>query len=173
MSDFYSPPSRNHPQKLPDFWKFEDGTVHTDLQTLSDDELHALGWHGPIEMPSTEIYFTHRIEWNSDTLSFDCTELEDYEKDEGVNYKRFWKDLLEGTAYQKIKNSAKVSLEANVAATEFIALLSDAKSGDANVEKIQGSLLEILSAISFTAEELAEIQQAFTESGMFAVYTLS
>ena len=78
-----------------------------------------------------------------------------------------------GIAYQKIKNSAKVSLEANVAATEFIALLSDAKSGNANVEKIQGSLLEILSAISFTAEELAEIQQAFTENGMFAVYTLS
>ena len=195
MSAQYSPPNRNYPQELPDYWRFEDGTVRTDLQSLTDSELEALGWHGPITMPkdiSDTSSFTHNYTWNRDTLSFDVEEIDEYNKQKRVDYKQFWNSLVNGVnvvstdeneeitpansggiAYQKIKNSAKVSLEANVAATEFIALLSDAKSGDANVEKIQGSLLEILSAISFTAEELAEIQQAFTESGMFAVYTLS
>jgi len=50
--------------------------------------------------------------------------------------------------------------------------MSDAKNNHANVTKIQEILLEIIENITFTAEELAEIQEAFTESGMFAVYTL-
>jgi hypothetical protein len=34
-------------------------------------------------------------------------------------------------------------------------------------------MYEIIENISFTEEELTEIQTAFTQSGMFAVYTLS
>jgi hypothetical protein len=195
MSKLYSPPSRNYPQELPDRWRFEDGTVRTDLQELSDAELEALGWHGPITMPEDiegTLYYTHDYIWNRETLSFVVVEVDEYTKQRRVNYKQFWNSLVNGVdieftdengeltfvnsggiAYQKIKNTAKVSLEVNVIATEFIALLSDAKSGDADAEKIQEVLLEILSTISFTAEELAEIQQAFTESGMFAVYTLA
>lgn len=192
----YSPPNRNYPQELPDRWRFEDGTVRTNLQELSDAELEALGWHGPITMPENiegTSKYTHNYFWNPETLSFDTVELSEYEKQERVDYKGFWNYLLNGIsfyvettdenesptrtntggiAYQKIKDTAKVSLEANVIATEFIALLSDAKSGDADVKKIQEVLLEILSTISFTAEEIAEIQTIFTESGMFAVYTL-
>lgn len=194
MSKLYSPPGKNYPQELPNYWKFDDGTVRTDLQTLSDAELESLGWHGPIKMPEeieNTSHFTHNYAWNSDTLSFDVEEVDQDEKKKRVDYKRFWNFLLNGVniestdengnpmlistngiAYKKIKNTAKVSLEVNVLATELIALLSDAKFGNANVEKIQEVLLEILSSISFTAEELAEIQLAFTESGMFAVYTL-
>ena len=75
-------------------------------------------------------------------------------------------------AYTKIKTTAGQSLVANTLATEFIALMNDAKNNHANVTKIQEILLEILENITFTAGELAEIQTAFTESGMFAVYTL-
>jgi hypothetical protein len=62
----------------------------------------------------------------------------------------------------------------NTLATEFIALMSDAKMVIANVEKIQQSHLnEIVSKyFLLLIPELAEIQTAFTESGMFAVYTL-
>ena len=172
MSSLYSPPSRNYPQELPDRWRFEDGTVRTDLQTLSDDELHALGWHGPIEMPSPESYFMYSNEWNPDTLSFDYTELDEFEKARRVNYKGFWDSLLDSSMYQTIKSEAKLSLEANVLATEFIALISDAKQGNANVEKIQELLTEMVTSISFTDEELVELQEIFTYSGMFAVYTL-
>jgi len=173
----YSPPSRNYPQELPDYWRFENGTVRTDLQTLTNTQLRELGWHGPITMPQDipgTSYFTHNYTWNPDTLSFDVEEVEQYEKRRRVDYKEFWNGLINGSgAYQKIKDSAKTSLEVNTTVTEFIALLSDAKTGNANVEKIQEVLTEILSSVTFTASELTEIQNLFVSSGMFAVYTLT
>jgi len=173
----YSPPSRNYPQELPDYWRFENGTVRTDLQTLTNTQLRELGWHGPITMPQDipgTSYFTHNYTWNPDTLSFDVEEVEQYEKRRRVDYKEFWNGLINGSgAYQKIKDSAKTSLEVNTTVTEFIALLSDAKTGNANVEKIQEVLTEILSSVTFTAGELTEIQDIFVSSGMFTVYTLS
>lgn len=172
MSDLYSPPDRSYPQKLPNYWKFEDGTIRTDLQTLSDDELHALGWHGPIEMPSPESYFVYRNVWNSETLSFDYIELDEFEKRRNVNYQNFWDTLVETSFYKKIKDESKLSLEMNVLSTEFIALIGDAKQGVPRVEHIQNTLNEILSLISLTNEDYQEIQQIFINSGMFSVYTL-
>jgi hypothetical protein len=173
----YSPPSRNYPQELPDYWRFEDGTVRTDLQTLTNTQLKALGWHGPITMPQDiegTSFYTHNYTWNSETVSFDVEEVSQYEKQRRVDYRGFWNGLINGSgAYQKIKDSAKTSLEVNTVVTEFIALITDAKSGNANVEKIQAALTEILSVVTFTASELTEIQNLFVSSGMFAVYTLS
>jgi hypothetical protein len=71
-----------------------------------------------------------------------------------------------------IKASSSQSLPTNTIVTEFIALLSDAKNGRANVDKIQEELSEILENISFTEDELGEIETAFTNSGMYSVYTL-
>jgi hypothetical protein len=187
MSKLYSPPNRAYPQELPDYWKFEDGTIHTDLQELSDVELEALGWYGPItlpeEIPNTS-NFTHNYTWNPNTLSFDAEEIDQYEKERRVDYKGFWQLLLTGdipgnientgaVAYKKIKDAAKLSLEVNTIVTEFIALITDAKYGNPDMPKIQESFSQILLSISFTDEELMEIQQIFTKSGMFAVYTLA
>lgn len=87
----YSPPSRNYPQELPDYWRFEDGTIRTDLPELSDEELVNLGWNGPIQMPPTPgtSYFTHYYEWNSETLSFDAFELSELEKKKELIIKDF------------------------------------------------------------------------------------
>jgi len=171
----YSPPSRNYPQELPDYWRFEDGTIRRDLPELSDKELTELGWHGPIQMPPTPgtSYFTHNYEWNSETLSFDATEVDEYEKQRRVDYQQFWNGLINTSAYIKIKETASQSLLANTLATEFIALMSDAKNNHANVEKIQESITNIFTNINFTEEELAEIQNVFANSGMSAVYTLN
>jgi len=172
----FSPPNGNHPQIIPDRWRENPGDeIRTDLPELTDEELNALGWKGPIQMPPMPgtNHYTHNYEWNTETREFDVTELDEIEKRNRVSYQKFWDDLIETSAYSTIKATASQSLAVNTITTEFIAFISDAKSGNANVEKIQESLLEILSTISFTTEELAEIQQAFTESGMFAVYTLS
>ena len=171
----YSPPSHNYPQELPDYWKFEDGTIRTDLPELTDEELKELGWIGPIVMPPTPgtSYYTHSYEWNSETISFDATELDEYEKQKRVNYDVFWTQLIDTEAYNTIKETSSQSLIANTLATEFIAFISDAKNGKANVQKIQESLNQILLNIPFSDSELAEIQEVFTQSGMFAVYTLA
>ena len=51
MEKLYSTPLGGSPQPLPPYWRFEDGTVRTDLPDLSDEELAKLGWVGPIEPP--------------------------------------------------------------------------------------------------------------------------
>lgn len=171
----YSPPNGNHPQQLPDYWRNAPGEeVRTDIPELSNEELNDLGWKGPITMPPTPgtSYYTHNYEWNIETREYDVTEVDEYEKRRRVNYQRFWNLLLNTTAYTTIKTTASESLVANTIVTEFIALLSDAKNMNANVVKIQEVLTEIIENISFTEEELAEIQTAFTQSGMFAIYTL-
>lgn len=47
----YCPPSGNHPQALPDYWRFENGVIRRDLQTLEDTELNSWGWDGPFYHP--------------------------------------------------------------------------------------------------------------------------
>ena len=173
----YSPPNGNDPQTIPDLWRPAPGEeVRTDLPDLTDEELNALGWKGPIAMPPASnpgtSYFTHSYLWNTETREYDATELDEYEKKRRVQYQKFWDLLLDTGAYTTIKTASTQSLQANTLATEFIALMSDAKRGQANIEKIQQILTEIVSGIPFTPEELGEIQTAFTQSGMFAVYTL-
>ena len=66
-------------------------------------------------------------------------------------------------------------MAANVIYTEFISLIEDAKADpkSANVSKIQASLKEIIAGITFSAEDLAELQRLIDVTGMCAVYTLS
>lgn len=170
----FSPPNGNAPQIIPDIWKDDSGEVRTDIQELTDEELNAIGWKGPIQMPPLPgtSFYTHSYTWNTQTREYDVIELEESNKIQGVNYQRFWDDLIETNAFSSIKSQASQSLAINTITTEFIALISDAKNKNANIKKIQESLLEIVSNISFTAEELTEIQEIFTESGMFAIYTL-
>jgi hypothetical protein len=190
----YSPPNGNEPQILPDFWKEDlpDGTsvTRTDLPYLTNEELNSLGWKGPIKMPPGSnpgtSFFTHSYQWNSETREYDAIELSNTEKQNMVNYQVFWNLLMgttitdlnnsvittTGVAYNKIKNLSKESLTINVLATELISLLNDAKNGQANITRIQENLLELFQEISFTQEEIEEIEIAFTISGMYSIYIL-
>ena len=49
--NLYSPPNKGYPQELPDRWRFEDGTVRTDLKSLTNEQLATLNWVGPIPTP--------------------------------------------------------------------------------------------------------------------------
>ena len=172
----FSPPNGNYPQIIPDRWRENPGDkTRTDLPELTNEELNALGWKGPIQMPPLfgTSYYTHSYEWNTKTREFDVTELNVFEKRNRVNYQKFWDELIQTSAYLTIKESASQSLAINTLATEFIALISDAKNSHANVEKIQEAFTNIMTNISFTSEELEEIELIFIKSGMFAVYTLS
>lgn len=66
MEKYYSPPSGNSPQLLPDYWRFWNGTIRRDLQTLDDEELHAWGWTGPFYIPVPK-----RVIKNTEDLSAD------------------------------------------------------------------------------------------------------
>ena len=168
----YSPPNGNDPQFIPDYWRATPSTEpRTDLPDLTDKQLNALGWKGPIADVSFDFYTQDKV-WNKETREYNILELDQNQKENKVNYQQFWDKLLNTGAYTTIKTASTQSLQANTLATEFIALMSDAKRGQANIVKIQEVLTDIISGIAFNAEELAEIQTAFTQSGMSAIYTL-
>jgi len=179
-----------YPQELPNYWRNNPQDEIINILELNDEELSALGWKGPIQMPPTPntSYFIHDYEWNSETSSFDAIEICDNEKRRRVNYLNFSNLLMSGKLdpeitnptifncakgpYYKIKMQAAQSLKINVIATEFISLLSDAKNGNANIPRIQDSIFQIIENVNFTQEDITELQDIFTKSGMFSVYTL-
>jgi len=173
----WSPPNGAAPQMLPDRWKDnpEDALI-TDLPDKTDDELIALGWK-KVDMPSYATngaaFFSNSYAWNSSTKVYDATELETYEKEQRVDYDRFWNDLLDTNVYATMKTAASSALAANTLLTEFIALLDDAKREFANTIKMQASITEILAGITFSTDELAELQTLFDSTGMSSIYTLS
>jgi len=173
----WSPPNGAAPQMLPDQWKDNpEDALRTDLPDKTDDELVALSWK-KIDMPSYTTngaaFFNNSYNWNSETRVFDATELEDFEKLDSVDYDRFWTNLLDADVYTTMKTAASTALAANTILTEFIALLTDAKRGEYDTTKLQASITGILAGITFSTDELAELQTLFDSTGMSAVYTLS
>lgn len=168
----FSPPNGGAPQMIPDYWKeTPDSEPRTDLQNLSDAELNALGWKGPIEYIFPDFY-TQDVVWNRETREWNLVETDQSIREKRINYQEFWNKLIITNAYNTIKTLARQSLEVNAIATEFIALITDAKNENGNIDKIQEVLFEIVNNVSFTQEELTEIQSAFIDSGMYSVYTL-
>lgn len=88
------------------------------------------------------------------------------------NYIAFWESLLQTSAYQSIRAQSASSLLMNTAATEFIALIGDAKMGRPIEPAIQLSILTVLSAGTFTEAELLEFQAALVAGNLDAIYTL-
>ena len=88
------------------------------------------------------------------------------------NYIAFWESLLQTSAYQSIRAQSASSLLMNTAATEFIALIGDAKMGRPIEPAIQLSILTVLSAGTFTEAELLEFQAALVAGHLDAIYTL-
>lgn len=89
------------------------------------------------------------------------------------DYMAFWVSLLNSSYYQRVKTEASTTLLGNVAATEFIALLGDAKAGAPLIPAIQASLDSLLSIIVATSAEQAELTSLFSATGLNDKYTLN
>lgn len=88
---FYSPPNKDFPQGLPEYWKFDDGTVREDLKYLKTSQLNELGWTGPYEYPvpknpngdANQSYdydpSLQKYVWNRDELKFYIIDLDEDE----------------------------------------------------------------------------------------------
>jgi hypothetical protein len=61
----------------------------------------------------------------------------------------------------------------NTLATEFIALIGDAKAGRANEAAIQASMAAILATGTFTAAQLTELQTTLVAGHLDDIYALS
>lgn len=89
-----------------------------------------------------------------------------------ANYRLFWDALLDSNVYGAIRAQSMVSLPMNTLATEFIALLGDAKAGRPNETAIQASMEAILSTGTFTADHLGELSTALAAGKLDGIYTL-
>lgn len=71
MNNLYSPPTGGYPQEVPDYWRFADGTVRRDLQSLSPQALNNLGWTGPISIPVAKQVDEDGVVTNEDEYDYD------------------------------------------------------------------------------------------------------
>ena len=91
----------------------------------------------------------------------------------GPDYIAFWDALTTSTIYTAIREQSFVSLPMNTLATEFIALIGDAKAGRANEAAIQQSMGAILTTGTFTEEQLGELGAALAAGNLDGIYALS
>ena len=91
----------------------------------------------------------------------------------GPDYLAFWDALMVSTVYASIREQSFVSLPMNTLATEFIALIGDAKAGRANEAAIQQSMGAILATGTFTEAQLAELQAALVVGHLDDTYALA
>jgi hypothetical protein len=89
-----------------------------------------------------------------------------------ADYLAFWDALMTSSVYGAIREQSFVSLPMNTLATEFIALIGDAKAGRANEAAIQASMAAILATGTFTDDELVELQAALAAGNLDGIYTL-
>jgi len=89
-----------------------------------------------------------------------------------ADYKAFWLALLQTGAYQAIRAQASENLAMNTAATEFIALLGDAKMGHPLEPAIQQAITAVLTVGTFTESDLLEFQAALVAGSLEQIYTL-
>ena len=89
-----------------------------------------------------------------------------------ANYPAFWDTLVSSTVYGSIREQSFVSLPMNTLATEFIALLGDAKTGRPNETAIQASMDAILATGTFTEDQLTELAEALEAGKLDGIYTV-
>jgi hypothetical protein len=88
------------------------------------------------------------------------------------SYTAFWDALVASTVYASIRTQSMASLPMNTLATEFIALLGDAKAGRANEVAIQASMSAVFSTGTFTEAEAEKFTAALAAGYLDTIYTL-
>jgi hypothetical protein len=89
-----------------------------------------------------------------------------------TNYIVFWDTLLTSDVYDAIRTQSMTSLPMNTLATEFIALIGDAKAGRPNETAIQASIYAMLTNGTFTSAHVTDLKNALTAGRLSGIYSL-
>jgi hypothetical protein len=89
------------------------------------------------------------------------------------SYTAFWDALIASTVYASIRTQSMASLPMNTLATEFIALIGDAKAGRANEAAIQASMSAVFATGTFTEDDAEEFTEALAAGLLDDIYSLS
>ena len=88
------------------------------------------------------------------------------------SYTAFWDALVASAVYASIRTQSMASLPMNTLATEFIALLGDAKAGRANEAAIQASMSAVFATGTFTEADAEEFTAALAAGYLDEIYAL-
>jgi hypothetical protein len=88
------------------------------------------------------------------------------------SYTAFWDALIASSVYASIRTQSMASLPMNTLATEFIALIGDAKAGRANEAAIQASMSAVFATGTFTEDDAEEFTAALAAGYLDTTYTL-
>ena len=88
------------------------------------------------------------------------------------DYVAFWDALIASSVYASIRTQSMASLPMNTLATEFIALIGDAKAGRPNEAAIQASMSAVFSTGTFTEDDAEEFTAALAAGYLDTTYTL-
>jgi len=88
------------------------------------------------------------------------------------SYTAFWDALIASSVYASIRTQSMASLPMNTLATEFIALIGDAKAGRANEAAIQASMSAVFATGTFTEDDAEEFTEALAAGRLDDIYAL-
>jgi len=88
------------------------------------------------------------------------------------DYIAFWDALIASSVYASIRTQSMASLPMNTLATEFIALIGDAKAGRPNEAAIQASMSAVFATGTFTEDDAEEFTAALAAGYLDTTYTL-
>ena len=89
------------------------------------------------------------------------------------SYTAFWDALVASSVYASIRTQSMASLPMNTLATEFIALLADAKAGRPNEAAIQASMSAVFATGTFTEADAEEFTEALAAGLLDDIYSLT
>jgi len=89
------------------------------------------------------------------------------------SYTAFWDALIASSVYASIRTQSMASLPMNTLATEFIALLGDAKAGRANEAAMQASMSAVFATGTFTEDDAEEFTAALAAGLLDDIYALT
>jgi hypothetical protein len=89
------------------------------------------------------------------------------------SYTDFWDALIASTVYGSIRTQSMASLPMNTLATEFIALLGDAKAGRPNEAAIQASISAVFATGIFTEDDAQELTEALVTGRLNGIYSIA
>ena len=167
------------PAPLPARVRLSNGLTRTAPSTYTGEEISEWGYTGPINKPAYDPSI-EAIFWSEADAAYLVRQLvaEEIEANRlqelrsQANYLVFWDALMASTVYGSIRQQSFVSLPVNTLATEFIALLGDAKAGRPNEAAIQASIDAILTTGTFTENQLVELAEALEAGKLDGIYTV-
>lgn len=167
------------PAPLPARVRLSNGLTRTDSSTYTSEEISEWGYVGPINKPAYDPSI-EAIFWSEADAAYLVRQLVTEEIEASrlqelrsqANYLAFWDALVSSTVYDAIREQSFVSLPMNTLATEFIALLGDAKAGRPNEAAIQASMEAILATGTFSDAQLVELAEALEVGKLNGIYTV-